>query len=201
MNIYLLRHGISEANEKRLVCGASDYPLSTRGLAQAEAICEQLNTLNYTRIYCSPLQRAKQTIEHLKNKNSTIIVPELVELDTGDVSHITVDELYSHSPEYRYQGLSPNLRYPRGESLNEMLTRVIGWYEIEKIKWTDSDSVLIAGHEGTVCAILHNLLKLDVSHYPTFSIGNCDRVHINIADNQMRIRFVNFNDPTVEINK
>lgn len=199
MNIYLLRHGISVSNEKRIVCGASDYPLSERGLAQAAAVCAELDKLTFSRVYCSPLQRARQTIAHLKQQIAIESVPALVELDTGEVSHITVDELYAHSPRYEYQGLSPDLKYPAGECLNDMLGRVIGWFIDEKKKWADGDTILIAGHEGTVCAILHHLLELGISHYPTFSVGNCDYVHIRVAaDGQTRYRFVSFNDPTLK---
>jgi hypothetical protein len=51
--------------------------------------------------------------------------------------------------------------------------------------------VLIAGHEGTVCGILHKLLGLNIAHYPTFLVGNCDYVRIAInTDAQVRYRFV-----------
>jgi broad specificity phosphatase PhoE len=199
MNIYLLRHGISVSNEKRIVCGASDYPLSIRGLVQAVAICAELSRLTLSRIYCSPLQRAQQTIAHLKHQIAVTTVPALVELDTGDVSHITVAELYAHSPLYQYQGLSPDLKYPGGECLNEMMARVTGWFDQEKKNWAEDEDILIAGHEGTVCAILHHLLELNISNYPTFTIGNCDYVHIHVAVGaQTRYRFVNFDDPTLK---
>jgi broad specificity phosphatase PhoE len=200
MNIYLLRHGISVSNEKRIVCGASDYPLSTRGLAQAVAVCAELDKQTFSRIYCSPLQRAQQTIAHLIQQLVVTSVPALVELDTGDVSHITVAELYAHSPRYQYQGLSPDLKYPGGECLNDMMARVTGWFDQEKKNWADDENILIAGHEGTVCALLHSLLDLDISNYPTFAIGNCDYVHIHVAlDGQTRYRFVNFDDPTLKV--
>lgn len=200
MNIYLLRHGISVSNEKRIVCGASDYPLSTRGLAQAVAVCAELDKLTFSRIYCSPLQRAQQTIAHLKQQIAVTLVPALVELDTGDVSHITVAELYAQSPRYQYQGLSPDLKYPGGECLNDMMARVTRWFDQEKKNWEKDENVLIAGHEGTVCAILHHLLDLDISHYPTFVVGNCDHVHIHVAvDGQTRYSFVKFDDPTLKV--
>lgn len=197
MNLYLLRHGVSVSNEKRIVCGASDYPLSTRGLVQAVAICGELDKLKFSRIYCSPLQRAQQTIAHLRQQINAISVPALVELDTGDVSHITVDELYAQSPLYQYQGLSPDLKYPGGECLNDMMLRVTDWFEQERKHWAEVDNVLIAGHEGTVCSILHHLLHLNIASYPTFYIGNCDYVHVAITTSeQVRYRFVNFDDPT-----
>ncbi len=119
------------------------------------------------------------------------IARELIELDTGEASHLCVDELWTRDRRYRYQGLNPDLRYPAGESLNDMLKRVANWYRNASLSWTRDEIVLVAGHEGTVCGILHHLLALDIAHYPTFSIGNCDFVQITInQDDQVRYRFV-----------
>lgn len=191
MEIYLLRHGLSVANEKRLVCGAADYPLSETGRVQAKRICDHLSTIPFTRVYSSPLLRSLQTIEKLQRKVEISIAPELIELDTGEVSHIGVDELWAREPRYRYQGLNPKLKYPSGECLCDMLVRVSDWFDSAMLTWAKNEVVLIAGHEGTVCGILHKLLSLDISHYPTFLIGNCDFVRIEInRDGQMRYRFV-----------
>ena len=34
MRIYLIRHGKTEANERRLYCGSTDLPLSRQGAAE-----------------------------------------------------------------------------------------------------------------------------------------------------------------------
>ena len=150
-----------------------------------------LSGIKFTRIYSSPLLRAKQTIEPLGCAVQVSIEPELIELDTGEGSHICVDELFEKEPRYRYQGLNPDLRYPGGESLNEMLTRIGSWYVRTSQQWLQSDIVLISGHEGTVCGILHKLLSLNCNQYPTFIINNCDYVHVTISlEGQMRSRFV-----------
>lgn len=194
MDIYLLRHGRSTANEARLVCGASDYPLSEYGFLQAAEICQQLNNVSFTRIYSSPLSRATQTIATLESSLQVVTVPALMEVDTGTVSHITVDELWEWDSRYKYQGLNSELCYPEGECLGDMLRRVSRWYSNESKTWTTGECVLISGHEGTVCGILHFLLSLDIKNYPTFVIGNCEYVHINVNhDGQIRYRFFSSN--------
>ena len=190
MDIYLLRHGSSISNEKRLVCGASDYPLSANGLGQARLVCGYMNSIRFTRIYSSPLTRARQTISYLITDAEIKIVPDLVELDTGEVSHISIDELWEWDYRYRYQGLYPNLRYPSGECLNDMLKRVASWYQRAFATWEMNDIILVSGHEGTICGIMHHLLKIDIAHYPTFVIGNGDHIHISInQDGQSRYKF------------
>jgi len=197
MDIYLLRHGRSTANEARLVCGASDYPLSEQGLLQAAEICQRLKGIPFTRIYSSPLSRATQTIAPLDTALDIKLVPELVEVDTGSVSHITVDELWEWDSRYKYQGLNSELHYPQGECLGDMLRRVARWYSKESESWDADECVLISGHEGTVCGVLHFLLDLDIRNYPTFVIGNCEYVHISInQDEQLRYRFYSSSETT-----
>jgi broad specificity phosphatase PhoE len=190
MEIYLLRHAVSTSNEKKLVCGASDFPLSENGYKQASCICTFLNEIKFTRIYSSPLKRALQTIEKLKSNIKIKIDPELIELDTGKYSHLSVDELFKLDQRYRYQGLNPKLRYPGGECLEDMIIRLRSWYQMRLPDWEKDDVILVSGHEGTVCGLLHHLLQLNLSHYPTFIIGNCDYVKITInEDDQIRYRF------------
>lgn len=191
MDIYILRHCQSVSNEQSIVCGAADYSLSTKGLEQAKKVCATLNQMQFDRIYCSPLTRVKQTIAHLSHPVDIIAVSELIELNTGKYSHITTDQLYSTDNRYRYQGLYPDLKYPDGECLNDMLSRVQTWFSNIFKEWQISESILIAGHEGTACAILHYLLELDIAHYPTFVVGNGECIHIKMnSDNQLRYRFV-----------
>ncbi len=190
MEIYLLRHAVSTSNEKKLVCGASDFPLSASGYKQASRICTFLNEIKFTRIYSSPLKRALQTIEKLKSNIKIKIEPELIELDTGKYSHLSVDELFKLDQRYRYQGLNPKVRYPGGECLEDMIIRLRSWYQMRSPDWEKEDIILVSGHEGTVCGLLHHLLQLKLSHYPTFIIGNCDYVKISInEDGQIRYRF------------
>ena len=174
MEIYLLRHGSSLANENRLVCGAFDYPLSNKGVEQALFISEHLSKVSFTKIYTSPLSRAINTISKLENVVQPIIVEQLKELDTGKVSHITLDELWSKNKEFIRPWLSPKLRYPEGENFHEMTQRIIKWYSMKKFCWSDEDKILIVGHEGTLRTIFLYIMNLNLDKYPEFLIENCD---------------------------
>lgn len=177
MEIYLLRHGTSTANELKLVCGDSDYPLSEKGICQADNICAHLNRINFDRIYTSPLTRAKDTISNLNNIVVPIIVDEIKELNTGEVSHITLDELWASDFRYKRPWLTPNLRYPGGENFNEMIFRITNWYNEHVKIWADYERILIVGHEGTLRSIYMRIMGLEVNNYPEFHIDNCDYLY------------------------
>ncbi|MFP1829787.1 histidine phosphatase family protein [Lonsdalea quercina] len=181
MELYLLRHGKSLANEQQLVCGSSDYPLSPEGREQAQRVCEMLKNIPFTRIYSSSLSRAVNTIAGLACGNRVKLEDELKELNTGDVSHITLSELWEHDARFRQPWLSPDLRYPGGETFREMIVRITGWYGKNASGWSDDERVLIAGHEGTLRSIYLYLMSLDISLYPDFPISNCDYLYFKIS--------------------
>jgi broad specificity phosphatase PhoE len=180
MEIYLLRHGTSTANERQLVCGASDYPLSEKGNRQAIEICAHLDRILFNRIYTSSLTRAKNTISSLNGNVVPVLVEEIKELDTGDVSHITLDELWASDIRYKRPWLTPELRYPGGENFNEMIARITRWYEEQLKIWMSGEKILIVGHEGTLRSIYMKIMGLDIKNYPEFSIDNCDYLYFKI---------------------
>ncbi|HEX7936748.1 MAG TPA: histidine phosphatase family protein [Paraburkholderia sp.] len=185
MELYLLRHGASTANERRLVCGAEDFPLSATGHEQAQRVCENLARIPFTRVYSSPLSRARDTVAALDCIDRPVrIVPEIAELNTGAHSHRTLDELWAMDARFRQPWLSPDMRYPEGECFREMVARMTGWYDRESKQWNSDDVVLVVGHEGTLRSILLRLLGLDISAYPAFPIGNCDLLRATVDAGQ-----------------
>ena len=61
--LYLIRHGQSESNLAGIFTGQSDTKLTDLGLRQAEHTAEYLSRFPITKIYSSPLIRARQTAE------------------------------------------------------------------------------------------------------------------------------------------
>ena len=185
MEIYLLRHGVSTANERQLVCGASDYPLSEKGSQQAIDICVRLSEISFDRIYTSSLSRARSTIQYLNGSISKVVVDEIKELNTGTVSHLTLEDLWAFDIRYMRPWLTPNLRYPGGETFNEMVSRITQWYNKEVECWSDCEKILIVGHEGTLRSIYLKIFNLEMEKYPDFKIGNCDYLYFNILAGQL----------------
>jgi broad specificity phosphatase PhoE len=63
--ITLLRHGLSVGNQKGIIQGQMDYPLSEDGVAQTRSLLHYWkdHDVNFDAIVASPLLRAKQTAE------------------------------------------------------------------------------------------------------------------------------------------
>jgi 2,3-bisphosphoglycerate-dependent phosphoglycerate mutase len=80
-----LRHGETEPNRLGLVAGASDVPLNEQGLAQARAAAARLSAGSIDAIWCSPLQRARDTAGCVADVLGIepVIVAELAERNWG----------------------------------------------------------------------------------------------------------------------
>lgn len=61
--LYVIRHGKTDWNEKKITMGRKDIPLNEEGVKQAEVSKKILDDYDIDLIICSPLQRAKQTAE------------------------------------------------------------------------------------------------------------------------------------------
>ncbi len=62
--IYLIRHGENKANLTReFSCKKVDYPLTPKGIIQAQQTAEYFRDKHIDEIYASPLKRARETAE------------------------------------------------------------------------------------------------------------------------------------------
>lgn len=98
---YIVRHGESTANMERRIQGHTDYPLSLNGKRQAESAGVWFRGKAISSVYTSPLQRARETAEIIAGTAglaSPLVVDNLIELDTGKYSGLTVQEVNENFP-------------------------------------------------------------------------------------------------------
>ena len=65
MELYLVRHGQTQANLDGVYCGSSDLALTSLGEQQAKAVEAQLASLSFDAVYTSRLRRTQQTARHI----------------------------------------------------------------------------------------------------------------------------------------
>lgn len=65
INLYLVRHGQTWFNKGHRMQGSCDSALTPLGIKQAEAVRDyfQDQGINFARAYCSPQERASDTLE------------------------------------------------------------------------------------------------------------------------------------------
>ena len=152
MRLILVRHGETEHNRGKLTLGRADVPLNDRGRAQARALAASF-THPPAAIYASPLARSFETARPMSAATGVAVVtePGLIEMDVGEMEHLSGAELRERYPDFLRLWLSgdaADARMPGGETLREVQERA--WPAIELMQ---------AAHpEAEVVAVTHNFV-------------------------------------------
>jgi broad specificity phosphatase PhoE len=163
MLIYFVRHGQSTANTEEIIWTKDEgHPLTAEGRSQAEKLAELLSGEIFSNIYCSPIQRAKETAEIVAVRmGKTITVRDgLREIGMGEIEGQSTEEAWQrHHAVYHtwVTGEDLNARIPGGESFYDARSRFTA--EVEHLCSSDTDSkVLVVSHGGVLGSMLPSLL-------------------------------------------
>lgn len=148
-----LRHGMTEANERRVFTGAMDIPLSDRGRESLKAKSGTYSPAE--RYFTSGMLRAKQTLFLLYGDVPHADIPFLSEYRFGDFEGRSHQELFETEPIYR-EWLEPgnvHVVCPGGESRAMFDARIAkGWRALLAYEWKER-AVLIS-HGGVLNTIM-----------------------------------------------
>lgn len=156
--IYLIRSGLTEANERGQYIGRTDLPLSPRGLARLLALKKRAGTDGYppsTRFFTSPLTRCRQTLEVLYPGSRAEAVPGLAECDFGEWEEKTAAELRGDA---RFQDWVAGKRQdiPGGESSEDFQRRVMAAFEglVRELMRSGDTEAAVCTHGGVVMLLM-----------------------------------------------
>ena len=165
--IYLLRHGrIQNSGEQRRYIGQLDVPLDPEGIRQAERLRERLAPVEFQKIFCSDLERSRETARILAGANAgeVVVCPELREIHLGEWEGMSFAEVVRRFPE-KFEARGRDIAYYRiagGESFADCAQRMLPAYQ--KIVAEKADPVAIVGHAGVNRLILCHLLGMPIAN-------------------------------------
>lgn len=148
MKLYLIRHGITEPNERHLYCGSTDAPLSEAGR-------QALRGLHYPRpnaTFCtSGMKRTDETLAILFGDVPYRVEPRFREVDFGIFEMHSYEEL-KDTEAYQAWLTGDNERNvpPGGESGAQMTERVLAAFD--EIR----EDTIIVTHGGVIAAIMQH---------------------------------------------
>ena len=82
--LYLIRHGATAWSRSRQHAGRTDILLNEQGEQDSRKLSERLGEVRFSRVFTSPLQRARRTCELAGLGRVAEIEPDLTEWDYGD---------------------------------------------------------------------------------------------------------------------
>ncbi len=143
MRVYFAAHATTKDNEAKIASGWNDTELSDLGIKQAKELGETFKDIKLDIICCSDLKRAVDTVKiAFEGKHQVIADQRLRELNYGDFngkpSAVVEPMKMQHIKE----------PFPNGESYEQAVARVRGFYAELKEKYPDK-SILIVGHRAT----------------------------------------------------
>lgn len=151
--IYLLRHGRTAANERKLYCGSTDLSLSKGG-------AEALKTLRYqipedAKYFVSGMKRTIETLHYLFGDVPFHTDARFREIDFGIFEMKSYEELKNDEAYLRWiTGDCENNVPPKGESGAAMKRRVLeAFNELKEVR----ETVVLISHGGVIAAIMEEL--------------------------------------------
>jgi len=155
MDIHIIRHGKTIANEQRLYCGHTDLPLSEAGISQ---IGDIEYPQNIDLFFTSGLLRTRQTIQCIYGPAHAQTIPQLAEFNFGQFEMKSYEDL-KEQPDYQAwitdeTGL---VSCPGGENKQEFMKRVLAGYDILLEKSKQAQAVVLATHGGVIASIMDYL--------------------------------------------
>ncbi|MFH1294882.1 MAG: histidine phosphatase family protein [Candidatus Aenigmatarchaeota archaeon] len=157
MRLIITRHGETDYNEKGLMQPPDAPVLTTLGKEQTRALTKLLAGKGIDIIYCSTLQRAKETLEIIEEEidASVIFEPLIVERDCGIWAGKSVKEFteYRVAREETIHEFKPE----GGESFVDVRKRAKVFWDKIRDEHAD-DTVLILTH-GAFMRVLITLIR------------------------------------------
>ncbi len=152
LRLSLLRHSMTEGNQKKRYIGTTDEPLCQEGVA----LLQGRRYPKAEAVFVSPLCRCVQTAGILYPHSPRYVVEELAECDFGEFENKNYQEL-SENPRYQaWVDSGGVLPFPGGESREEFQRRSIQGFQ--KVMATCIDRRLhaaaLVAHGGTIMNIM-----------------------------------------------
>lgn len=171
MEIYIVRHGETVWNEKRLLQGSEDIELNEKGRELAGLTGEKLQNVEFDRIYSSPLIRAYETANLIRGHRNIQIIRDdrLRELSFGinegkDSMKIREDK---NNPFYNFFSKPELYIAPEGgESLEHICERAKEFMrQVIEPHINEWKRVMIVAHGALNKALMCYIMNHGISEY------------------------------------
>ncbi len=187
MQLIILRHGRTQANEDHLYVGAHlDLPLSANGRRDARAcgFCTDVET-----VYVSPMLRARETARICFPKAHQVPLEALREMDFGEFEGRSAESMADDAAYRSWIDGWCIGTCPGGEDVSDFTARVNACVKRLLCESAEkgTERLVIAGHSGTVLATMNSFTEgpnaegvVNGKAYFEWLVGNAEGYHAQV---------------------
>ncbi len=193
--IYLIRHGETDFNLKKIVQGRGvNTSINDTGLKQAQAFFNYYQSVEFDAVYHSALQRTKQTVQQFIDMG----LPAFEEKSLDEINW-GIYEGIEHQPEMHERYLSIiemwrqgdlDVKIDGGESAQDLWDRQSPF--IQWLKDASFNRILVCSHGRSIRALLCAMTNTPLELMDDFSHSNTCLYKLVYTNNQFEI--VSFNN-------
>jgi probable phosphoglycerate mutase len=174
MTLVLVRHAVTAQTGPLLSGRAPGIDLSERGVEQARHVGERLAVLPIRAVYASPIERTRQTAEHIAAHHGLVVreLPGVLEADYGEWTGGKIADLVKTDLWKTVQVVPSRARFPGGESISEMQGRMVTALE-----------QVVADHPGEIVVVVSHAdpIKAAIAHFTGVHLDLFQRVIVSPA--------------------
>ena len=189
--IVLVRHAVSTANEKGILAGRDNtVHLSEKGQRQADVLADALLGMKVVEVYSSPIKRCRETMQpYLKAAKLNLSpLPGVQEMDYGKWSGRRLATLSKLPLWSSIQRKPSSVRFPEGESFNEMAARAIEAIASIAIP---GKTVIVCSHGDVIKSLVASALGLHLDQFQKIVIDPASITRLRFHNNDFTVVSVN----------
>ena len=193
MKLYITRHGKTQWNIEGRFQGVQDSPLVDSGIRDANDLSNHIKDINFTKVYTSPLGRAKQTAKIVFKNKEIIEDSRISEMNFGVFEGMKKDDIDS-----QYHELYDNLwNHPEqftkcpngGETFLDVKKRIVDFLE-EMKQYDENENVFIVTHGMYFVCLLGYILGYEPKDFPKINrqiVRGCSITVVEINTEEMKV--------------
>ncbi len=197
MRIYLVRHGVTTWNQKRLIQGQRDVPLAPEGILQAREAAAFFARRNLKKAYCSDLSRALETARLIARPLGLepLSCRGLREINMGNWEGLSWAEVRDRYPDEQQAWIDDpvNNGPGGGESLGQAAERFKKNFQEIASSLEQGEESLIVTHGLVIGTLIAEILEKSIISWREYSPENTTISEIEVIKGRLQLQ--SFNRP------
>ncbi len=188
MRLFLVRHGQTDANLKRLLQGSSNGILNATGIQQVEQLGHHLKNVALDHIYASDMQRAVDTAGAIARLHGLMVEVDcqLREWDVGELDGQPAAVYLKMIQGMPLSQFSP----PGGQMLPEVRKRADAVIR-RLVEEHMGESIMICSHGDFMRVLTGSMLQIDIDAATAFHFDNASYSVFEYLDKRWKVIAIN----------